>query len=139
MPSTLNHSSVSQYFDKTSASDGFEVLSISPIYAPFSCSFIVSYRKVTLELLPSTFPKLPATSIWNTNGSDEGDVFPAVSVAVTVIVFDPAEKAVDGVKAHCPEPSAVVVPIRLPLSKTLITAPASEEPWIVGVVSVVAP
>ncbi len=73
-----------------------------------------------------------------TYSADVWLVLPAVSVAVAVKVCVAFGRA--GVTSvQSPEPSAVAVPITLPLRRTVTTAPASAVPASVGVVSLVEP
>ncbi|MNU91523.1 hypothetical protein D3C71_814130 [compost metagenome] len=73
------------------------------------------------------------------NGLVGSLVLPALSVAVTVMLCAPSDRAVPGVKLHEPSGLTVVSPSRVAPSYTLMVLPALPVPWISGRASSVFP
>jgi hypothetical protein len=74
----------------------------------------------------------------NVTGADTGDVLPAGSVCVAVIVCAPSLNGADGVQDHEPSAATVAVHSVVPPSTTVTVAPGSPVPLMVGVLSFVA-
>ena len=68
---------------------------------------------------------------------EAAETLPAVSRAVAVIEIAPFASGVPGVNAKVPSPFATVLPISTPLTEIRTTDPGSDEPVMVGVVSLV--
>ncbi|MNS66885.1 hypothetical protein D3C72_1001160 [compost metagenome] len=84
---------------------------------------------VTLEITGAVGATVSTTMVIPAEG---GLVWPAASVAVVVRVWLPLASALGGVKLQLPLASTLVVPILVPLSKTVMVVPASPIPLRVG-------